>query len=67
VERQTRDIKSILKHIKQGIFTLVPPFKQAGDQYSDHLVQLLGKENITGQTLDHLLLKQSNLNADSKN
>jgi HPt (histidine-containing phosphotransfer) domain-containing protein len=66
VERQTRDIKSILKHIKQGIFTLVPPFKQAGDQYSDHLVQLLGKEQITGQTLDQLLLKQSNLNADSK-
>jgi HPt (histidine-containing phosphotransfer) domain-containing protein len=66
VERQTRDIKSILKHIKQGIFTLVPPFKQAGDQYSDHLVQLLGKDKITGQTLDQLLLKQSNLNADSK-
>jgi HPt (histidine-containing phosphotransfer) domain-containing protein len=66
VERQTRDIKSILKHIKQGIFTLVPPFKQAGDQYSDHLVQLLGKESITGQTLDQLLLKQSDLNADSK-
>ncbi|HET9239059.1 MAG TPA: 7TM diverse intracellular signaling domain-containing protein, partial [Oligoflexus sp.] len=66
VERQTRDIKSILKHIKQGIFTLVPPFKQAGDQYSDHLVHLLGKEDITGQTLDQLLLKQSNLNADSR-
>jgi HPt (histidine-containing phosphotransfer) domain-containing protein len=66
VERQTRDIKSILKHIKQGIFTLVPPFKQAGDQYSDHLVQLLGKENISGQTLDHLLLKESNLSSDAK-
>jgi len=66
VERQTRDIKSILKNIKQGIFTLVPPFKQAGDQYSDHLVQMLGKDKIAGQTLDQLLLQQSDLSSDTK-
>lgn len=66
VERQTRDIKSILQNIKQGIFTLVPPHKEAGDQYSDHLIQLLGKENITGQTLDQLLLKESNLTSEAR-
>ncbi|HYX37781.1 MAG TPA: 7TM diverse intracellular signaling domain-containing protein [Oligoflexus sp.] len=66
VERQTRDIKSILTNIKQGIFTLVPPTKQAGDQYSGHLMQLLGKDTITGQNLDQLLLKQSDLSSDAK-
>jgi signal transduction histidine kinase len=66
VERQTRDIKTILKNIKQGIFTLVPPFKKAGDQYSDYLVKLLGTEEIAGQTIDQLLLKQSDLSSDAK-
>jgi len=67
VDRQTRDIKSILKNIRQGIFTLVPPFKKVGEQYSDHLLTLLGKSNVTGMTLDQLLLKQSDLTGDSKN
>jgi len=66
VERQTRDIKSILKNIKQGIFTLIPPFKQAGEQYSDHLAILLGQTAIAGKTVDQLLLSRSNLDADSK-
>jgi HPt (histidine-containing phosphotransfer) domain-containing protein len=66
VERQTRDIKTILKNIKQGIFTLVPPFKKAGDQYSDYLVKILGTKEIVGQTIDQLLLKQSDLSSDAK-
>jgi len=67
VDRQTRDIKSVLKNIKQGIFTLVHPSKQAGEQYSDHLRYLLGQEAIAGQTIDQLLLQKSDLSSDRKN
>ncbi|MDQ3231795.1 MAG: 7TM-DISM domain-containing protein, partial [Pseudobdellovibrionaceae bacterium] len=67
VEKQTRDIKSILRSIKQGIFTLVQPHGTVGSQYSDHLRDIVGKERIEGETLDRLLLDHSQIGADEKN
>ncbi len=66
VERQTREIKSILKNIRQGIFTLVYPFKQSGEQFSDYLQKILGRSDVQGQTIDQLLLAQSDLSSDAK-
>jgi len=66
VERQTLDIKSILKNIRQGIFTLIPPNKKLGDQYSDHLLTILGKTEASGLSLDQLLFDESDLSRDSR-
>jgi len=66
VDRQTRDIKTILKNIRQGIFTLLPPFHKVDDQYSEFLVPMLGTTDIAGRTINELLLKYSDLSSDSK-
>ncbi|WP_141733955.1 7TM diverse intracellular signaling domain-containing protein [Oligoflexus tunisiensis] len=65
VDRQTRDIKSILRSIRQGIFTLLPD-RRIGAQYSDFLHSIVGSQDIEGATIQSLLLDHSTLSADQK-
>jgi signal transduction histidine kinase len=67
VDRQTRDIKSILSSIRQGIFSIRASNSKSDDQTSAYLEQLLGRRDVTDRTIDELLLDCSNLTADEKN
>ncbi|HET9238151.1 MAG TPA: 7TM diverse intracellular signaling domain-containing protein [Oligoflexus sp.] len=67
VDRQTRDIKSILSSIRQGIFSLRASNSKSDDQTSAYLEQLLARSDVTDRTIDELLLDSSNLTADEKN
>ncbi len=68
VKEKTADIRSILIHIKQGIFALAgkgEPVIQ--EDYSSHLETILETEKIVGETIEKLLLEQSDLNPDERN
>ncbi|WP_141735810.1 7TM diverse intracellular signaling domain-containing protein [Oligoflexus tunisiensis] len=66
VDRQTRDIKSILDSIQQGIFTLVGNGWTIGSQFSGHLKKIVRKEAIAGAGLEDILFNHSDLNGDTK-
>lgn len=67
VDRQTRDIKSILSSIRQGIFSISASNSKSDDQTSAYLEQLLARSDVTDRTIDELLLDSSSLTADEKN
>ncbi len=66
VQRQTRDIRSLLDNLNQGIFTIVEGSQLIGSQFSGYLKRIIGKDRIEGQTLRTLLLDHSNLSTDRK-
>jgi PAS domain-containing protein/HPt (histidine-containing phosphotransfer) domain-containing protein len=66
VDRQTRDIRSILHHIRQGIFIVSGPDHKIGNLYSSHLSELTQQRKIEGQTLRDFLLDPSDLNEEAK-
>ncbi len=66
VNRQTRDIKSILSTIKQGIFSIHSTKDPIDPQYSKHLEQIIGVSSVEDQNLQLLLLDRSDLNSDEK-
>jgi HPt (histidine-containing phosphotransfer) domain-containing protein len=66
VERQTREIKTIMQSIELGIFTLVDDVLHVGDQYSKQLVTLIGKDDLQGSTLPDILFTDSRLTEDAK-
>ncbi|SMF50111.1 7TM diverse intracellular signaling domain-containing protein [Pseudobacteriovorax antillogorgiicola] len=66
VERQTRDIRSILASIRQGIFTIRPQDLQVGEDYSQHLEQILNTKDIAGRGVMDLLFSESSLSSDQK-
>ena len=45
VKEKTKDIRDILVHIHQGIFTLDPSLN-LGDEFSDYLVDILKTSNV---------------------
>jgi PAS domain-containing protein/HPt (histidine-containing phosphotransfer) domain-containing protein len=63
VKERTRDIREILANINQGIFTLRDDLK-IGAEVSDHLVTMLGRENLTGQSLSDAIFANTNLSAN---
>jgi hypothetical protein len=65
VEMQTREISSMLNHIPEGIFTIVPP-GVIHPRYSDHLSVLLGHNDIAHKSATNLIFDHSDLNADLK-
>jgi len=67
VDRQTRDIKSILDSMKQGVFTVMAPGRAIGSQYSPYLTQVIGRDIHAGMSLDELLLDRTDLSSDQKN
>jgi HPt (histidine-containing phosphotransfer) domain-containing protein len=67
VEEQTRDIKSILTHIKIGILTLVDPEHfRIGPDYSPFAEELLGKADLVGKNGMELIFANSNVNPDDR-
>jgi HPt (histidine-containing phosphotransfer) domain-containing protein len=66
VQRQTRDIRSLLDNLHQGIFTLVAGSHKIGSLFSAYLRHIIGRDQIEGTTLRQLLLDRSDLNSDDK-
>ena len=54
VKKKTKAIRNILTHIPQGILTLDENLK-VGDEYSDHLRDILHKKDIAGMTLSEMM------------
>ncbi|NRA68482.1 MAG: Hpt domain-containing protein [Pseudobacteriovorax sp.] len=65
VKEKTKDIRDILVHIHQGIFTLDPSLN-LGDEFSDYLVDILKNENLSGKNIQEILLDKSSLEEDMK-
>lgn len=66
VENKTRDIVSILKSIRQGIFTIHSPELTIDQQYSEFLREMTGCQHIAGNTLRSLLLDRTELSENEK-
>ena len=66
VERQTRNIKTILRHIHQGIFTVSGEARLVGDDHSAYLDDLLEETGYEGRSIDEILLERTNLSNDEK-
>lgn len=66
VEEQTRDIKSIMQHIRLGIFTISGEQASIGRDYSQHLENLLADQNLTDRSALPLLFHKSGLTQDAQ-
>lgn len=65
VDRQTRSIKSILKNLKQGIFTVYEPVEgKISNEYSLFLEEILQTKDIKDRSINEILLKSSKMDAD---
>ncbi|HYX31561.1 MAG TPA: 7TM diverse intracellular signaling domain-containing protein [Oligoflexus sp.] len=67
VEEKTRDIKSILENIRQGIFMILPNGFRIHKDHSAHLQEILGRDDVEQTNAIDLLLKNSSLSADEIN
>jgi HPt (histidine-containing phosphotransfer) domain-containing protein len=66
VDRQTREIKSIMQSIELGIFTVVDEDLRIGDQFSTHLKTLTQRDDIQGRSLDTILFANAKLTSDKR-
>jgi PAS domain-containing protein len=66
VKRQTRDIRSLLDNLNQGIFTLTAGSRKIGSLFSAYLRTIIGRDHIEGATFKELLLDDSDLDPDHK-
>ncbi|MBF0443861.1 MAG: hypothetical protein HQK54_18275, partial [Oligoflexales bacterium] len=68
VFEKTRDIKSMLENIQQGIFTLHEKDDTAviDPEFSNHLVNILEIEGLAGKTLSEALFNSSSISADNQ-
>jgi GAF domain-containing protein/HPt (histidine-containing phosphotransfer) domain-containing protein len=66
IEERTRDIRSILANIQQGIFTIKGPQLTVDDDYSIVLETIFERRNLARIPMEQLLFLQSNLDADQK-
>jgi hypothetical protein len=66
VDRQTRDIRSILQSINQGIFTIRPPDLVIGDDHSSFLTQIIGDRNPAGRNVFEGFFNHTNLSGDKR-
>jgi signal transduction histidine kinase len=64
VDRQTREIRSILDNIKQGIFTVEGSLQTTGPQFSPFTRTMLAKDEIAGKQLDELLWNKARISSD---
>jgi HPt (histidine-containing phosphotransfer) domain-containing protein len=67
VEEKTRDIRSIMKNIKQGIFTIIGEGTRLGNEFSDHLRSMVGAPNLKGGDSLDAVLDKADLNRDRMN
>ncbi|MDQ3231305.1 MAG: ATP-binding protein, partial [Pseudobdellovibrionaceae bacterium] len=66
VAEQTRDIKSIMKHIQIGICTISGEAMLINRDYSSSLEQILGTRSLAERSLLSLILPSSQLNTDEQ-
>lgn len=66
VSRQTRDIRSILMSINQGIFTIRPPDLVIGDDHSNYLTQILGDNKLAGRNVFEGFFNHTDLSSDKR-
>jgi signal transduction histidine kinase len=65
VEMQTKEVRTMLDSIPQGVMSIVPP-GVADTMYSKQLEEILESTRISGQGLSELLLDHSDLSDDEK-
>ncbi len=65
VEQKTMKIRSILKNIRQGIFTISDNLV-VDAECSDHLLTTLGMGSVSGKSLDQVLLSRCQITSDEK-
>lgn len=65
VDRQTRDVKTILRTIHQGILS-VRKGLTVGDDFSSYLLDILGKKDIAEQPALELVFASTNLDQEKK-
>jgi HPt (histidine-containing phosphotransfer) domain-containing protein len=66
VEERTKDIREILKHLRQGIFTLRSS-KAIDSEYSKFLETIFADKDLGGKDIVSLLKNRSNLSDDDLN
>jgi hypothetical protein len=69
VQQKTREIRAILTHIQQGIFTLRLNAKSEivmGEDYSQHLEEILETRDLTVCQFQDVLLNRTDLSNDQK-
>jgi two-component system chemotaxis sensor kinase CheA len=54
IESARKETQEILDTVNEGLF-LIDKNQKIGSQYSEHLLSILGKDNISGQPFDELL------------
>ncbi|HYX37677.1 MAG TPA: 7TM diverse intracellular signaling domain-containing protein [Oligoflexus sp.] len=64
VKEKTQDIRSMLDNLKMGIFTVNRQL-QIGEDYSQHLNEIVGNENLKNLAVMSILFKNSELGADT--
>jgi HPt (histidine-containing phosphotransfer) domain-containing protein len=65
VDFKSREVRTILDHIPQGVLLIGKEAKVTGD-YSANLVELIGTRDIAGQSVMDLIFKNSDLDSDSR-
>ncbi|SMF12420.1 Histidine kinase-, DNA gyrase B-, and HSP90-like ATPase [Pseudobacteriovorax antillogorgiicola] len=63
VEMKTRHIASVMRHIEQGIFTILPDLT-IEKYYSRFLIDIVGLETLEQRNVIETIFRPSNLNAD---
>lgn len=63
VDFKSREVRTILDHIPQGVLLIGQDAKVTGD-YSANLVELIGVKDIAGQSVMDLIFKKSDLDSD---
>jgi signal transduction histidine kinase len=63
VEEKTRDIRSMLDNLNQGIFTVRNDLR-VESEHSKHLVQMVGNQDLAGQNCLNMMFANSNLNSE---
>jgi HPt (histidine-containing phosphotransfer) domain-containing protein len=66
VEKKTRNIRSIMQNIRQGIFTVDTVDGRIGEETSDFLKDILPTRADSDARLESFLLAQSDLKADER-
>lgn len=68
VAEQTSDIRSMLQHIRQGIFTveMIDNIPVLSANFSEHLTEILGARELAGKPLMDVVFGRTSLSADAR-
>ena len=66
VEEKTKDIRSIMKTIRQGIFMITPDNMTVHPDYSSHTRDILHKDKVAGKNVMDLVFDDTTLSANDK-